>query len=67
MMQPLHGGQERNRNLIEQSILAMGSNERQELEALRRSQRCMWGYGFSTHLKGVRYQAEFYARKLVWC
>ena len=58
---------ERNEFLIEQSEIAMGSNERVDLEALRISRLCPWGYSFETHRKSVLYVAHFYTKNMIWC
>lgn len=53
--------------LLRQAELDLGSDDLRDLEALRRMRSCPWGYGFDTHLKGVKFQAALYARKLIWC
>ncbi len=36
-------------------------------EALRRMRSCRWNYGFEVHLKGIIYEANKNAIRMIWC
>ena len=41
--------------------------ELQDREALRRMRLCRWNYTFDTYLAGTLWEANYYAKKLIWC